>query len=109
MKLLPIGIVPSFRDIVSRINDLISGLNNATNDIKLGIGAETLFSTDEIKTEINQYSYIGLMPMDADATALLLGGMAYISDVKNGTFTVTHPIGSENIEFRILVSGSSNR
>lgn len=93
--------------IVTAINELIDGNNNARNEITLGSGQNSNFTSDQIGTEININSFIDLMPMGPIAAALKYSGDLFISQTINGAFTVTHPSSSDGVEFRIIVLGGS--
>lgn len=94
-------------DIVNAINDLIDGNNNARNEITLGAGTISSFTSDQIGTEINKNSFIDLMPMGPTAAALKYSGNLFISQTIGGAFAVTHPSSSDGVTFRIIVLGGS--
>lgn len=94
-------------EIATAINDLIGGNNNATNNIVLESGTSSSFESDQIGTEINEFSFVELMPMSLAASVLKASGNLFVSEIINGAFTLTHPTSNDGLEYRIVVLGGS--
>ena len=75
------------REMVTAINQLVRGRNNAVGTVTLTASAATTTVTSE---NINANAVPVLVPQTANAAAEIGAGTIYVSDVSAGSFTLTH-------------------
>lgn len=89
------------REARSAINNAIAGKTDNTKDITFAIDVATTIITDH---RIGADSKIFLMAKTANAA--LAYRFSYVSDVKKGQVTFTHPISSlTDRDFQMLIVG----
>lgn len=91
------------REMVTAINQLVRGRNNATGSVTLAANAAT---TTVTSPNINANAVPVLVPRTANAAAEMGAGTLYVSDVSAGSFTITHANNAQtDREFSYLTLG----
>jgi len=85
--------------IIKAVRELASGRSNATGSFTLAVSPAT--TTTVTAPNCGAKSWIGLMPMDANAQA----AGAYVSTVSAGSFVVTHSASASTRSFRYAIQG----
>jgi hypothetical protein len=80
-----LGTAPSQREIAERVNRLLQGKLNAVTTLTLTANAASTTLTDK---RIGGATWIGLMPLTANAAAAL--ATTWVSARANGSATITH-------------------
>jgi hypothetical protein len=103
MRGLPTNGEKNPRNLAAVVNRVIQGGSNANGEVTLTTSSATTTVTG---AHYSKDSTVIMFPMTANAATEFVSGSLYISDISNGSFTITH-VNSATADrtFRYLVIG----